>query len=178
MINLKPLLVVVSGLPGVGKSALSEELARRLGATLLSVDPIEAALWQSGIGRNQPTGIAAYVVAGALAEEQLKIGRPVLIDAVSPVEESRAGWRAIARRRNARLAVVVVTCTDENLHRQRIEARVRDISGMPEVTWDRVQERRREYQPWRDPHLTIDSVLPVAEMADAAMRYLALTILI
>ncbi len=38
------LLVVVSGLPGTGKSAVAAQLASRLAALHLSVDPIEDAM--------------------------------------------------------------------------------------------------------------------------------------
>jgi predicted kinase len=38
------MLIVVSGLPGTGKSAVAAELAARLGAVHLSIDPIEDAL--------------------------------------------------------------------------------------------------------------------------------------
>ena len=38
-----PVLVVTAGLPGSGKSTIAEIVAGRLGATAISVDPIEAA---------------------------------------------------------------------------------------------------------------------------------------
>jgi hypothetical protein len=81
-------LVVMAGLPGAGKSAVAEELARALGCAVLSVDPVEAALWRAGVGKDEPTGPAAYVVAEALAAEQLALGRDVIVDAVN-------GWRLI-----------------------------------------------------------------------------------
>ncbi len=37
-------LVVMSGLPGAGKSSLADVLGEKLGAAVLSVDPIEAAI--------------------------------------------------------------------------------------------------------------------------------------
>lgn len=43
------MLIVVSGLPGAGKSVLADALGPRLGAAVLSVDPIEAAIWRWGI---------------------------------------------------------------------------------------------------------------------------------
>jgi len=45
------MLILMSGLPGVGKSALAHELGRLLPACVLSVDPIEAAMWRSGLRR-------------------------------------------------------------------------------------------------------------------------------
>jgi len=52
-------LVAMSGLPGSGKSAVAEDLGRALPAAVLSVDPVEAAMWRAGVDRKQPTGLAA-----------------------------------------------------------------------------------------------------------------------
>lgn len=48
----------MAGLPGAGKSAVADALGRALDATVLSVDPVEAAMWRAGVGRDQPTGRA------------------------------------------------------------------------------------------------------------------------
>lgn len=49
-------LVIVSGLPGVGNSVLTDALGRNLAAPVLSVDPIEAAIWRCGIEPSFETG--------------------------------------------------------------------------------------------------------------------------
>ena len=78
-------LIVLSGLPGSGKSTLAEGLSRKLSVPVFSVDPIEAAMWRSGLAKAQ-TGIAAYDVAIALADEHLRLAHSVIVDAVNPVE--------------------------------------------------------------------------------------------
>lgn len=40
------MLIVMAGLPGVGKSSVGEALARKLAAPVVAVDPIEAAMWR------------------------------------------------------------------------------------------------------------------------------------
>ena len=151
-----PRLITVSGLPGSGKSTIAEGLARALGAPVLSIDPIEAAMWRSGLAPTD-TGIAAYRVAEAIASEQLKQGLSVIIDAVNPVEAARAMWRALAEQHDILLKPIEVICSDETLHRQRIDSRVRNIEGMPEISWDRVLERKAEYEPRSDERLVLDS---------------------
>jgi predicted kinase len=149
-------LIVLAGLPGSGKSTVAEALARHLALPLFSIDPIEAAMWRGGVSREQ-TGIAAYVVAQTLAGEQLRLGHSVIVDAVNPVEAPRAAWRSLAAKYRADLKIIECVCADEAVHRRRIEARVRNIEGMPEVTWPRVEARRREYETWTDPKLTLDT---------------------
>ena len=167
-----PKLIIVSGLPGSGKSTVAEALSRNLSIPVFSVDPIEAAMWRNGIAKNQ-TGIAAYEIAAALADEHLRLGHSVIIDAVNPIEASRAGWRDLAAKYRADLTIIECVCANEAIHRQRIEARRRNIDGMPEVPWSRVLERRAEYEPWTDPRLTLDtSDRTPEELLGEAMAYL------
>ena len=56
MASLK--LIVMAGLPGSGKSTVAEGISRHFTLPLISVDPIEAAMWRNGLSREQ-TGIAA-----------------------------------------------------------------------------------------------------------------------
>jgi predicted kinase len=65
-------LIVLSGLPGSGKSTLAAGLSRTLSFPVFSIDPIEAAMWRSGLAKRS-TGIAAYDVAIALADEHLRL---------------------------------------------------------------------------------------------------------
>jgi predicted kinase len=149
-------LIVLSGLPGSGKSTLAEGLSRKLSVPMFSVDPIEAAMWRGGLPKAQ-TGIAAYDVAITLADEHLRLGHSVIIDAVNPVEAPRTAWRNLAAKYRTDLKIIECICTDQTVHRRRIEARVRKIDGMPEITWARLLERRAEYQAWTDARLELDT---------------------
>ena|ERR1700722_18255698 len=165
-------LIVLSGLPGSGKSMLAEGVSRALSIPLFSIDPIEAAMWRGGLKKDQ-TGIAAYEVAIALADEQLRLGHSVIVDAVNPIEAPRAAWRGLAAKYRAGLKIIECICADETIHRARIEARRRNIPGMPEITWARVLERRAEYEPWTDARLTLDTSIDTPEKLLAyALNYL------
>jgi predicted kinase len=151
-----PRLIVLSGLPGTGKSTVAQALARALHAPILAIDPIEAAMWRGGM-QHGLTGVAAYGIAASLAEEQLALGLTTVIDAVNPVEAPRKLWRELAARYAANLVVIEVVCSDAAVHRARVEARRRNIDGYPELTWARVEARRAEFQPWYDLRLVLDS---------------------
>ena len=169
-------LIILAGLPGSGKSTLAEGLSRHFSLPLFSIDPIEAAMWRGGLPRDH-TGIAAYVVAQALAEEHLRLGQSVVIDAVNPVEAPRAAWRNLAAKYRVDLTIIECMCMDEATparHRRRIEARIRDIEGMAEVTWARVEKRRAEYEAWTDARLMLDtSAHPPERLLAEAIEYLA-----
>jgi predicted kinase len=161
-------VIVVAGLPGSGKSTVANGLGGRLGLPVLSVDPIESAILASGIGRSFETGLAAYLVAQSLAAEQLRLGLSVVIDAVSPVEQARMMWRQLAAEHDA--ALTIIECIlDPEIHRSRIEARVRDLHGIPEVTWSDVEERRVEYAQWHEERHVLDTSRPVADVVAEAV---------
>jgi predicted kinase len=165
-------LIVVAGLPGSGKSTVAEALSGALSLPVFSIDPIEAAMWRGGLAKAE-TGIAAYEVAIALAGEHLRLGHSVIVDAVNPIEAPRAAWRDLAATHRADLRIIECVCSDETVHRMRIEARVRNIAGMPEVTWARVLQRRSEYEPWTDQRLTLDTSIKTPErLLAAALDYL------
>jgi len=85
----------------------------------------------------------------------------------------RAAWRSLAARYRAELKIIECVCLDEAVHRRRIEARIRGIEGMPEVTWDRVLQRRAEYEAWTDVRLTPDTSIDApGKLLAAALSYL------
>ena len=163
----------MAGLPAAGKSSVAEGLASALSSPVVSVDPIEAALLRAGIERSQPTGLAAYLAAEAVADGLLALGQTVIVDAVNAVEPARQQWRALAGRRRVRLAFIEVVCSSADLHRHRLEARERGLADLPEPTWAEVERRRAEYEPWDDRRLVLDSVTDLPSNVKHALEFVA-----
>ncbi|MCY0955316.1 AAA family ATPase [Streptomyces sp. H27-S2] len=166
------MLIVMAGLPGAGKSSVAEGLGRKLAAPVVSVDPIEAAMSRAGVARSQPTGLAAYVVAEAVADGVLALGQTVIVDAVNAVAEERAQWRSLASRRGVPVVFIEVVCSDPAVHRQRLEGRSREIEGFYEPTWETVERRREEFVPWADDRLVLDSVIDLSQNISTALGFL------
>jgi predicted kinase len=148
------MLVVFSGLPGTGKTTIAGRLAARRAAIYLRIDVIEQAIRGAGVLAGD-VGPAGYLVANALAASNLANGLTVIADCVNPVRESREGWRATAARAQAKLVEVEVVCSDPAEHRRRIETRETDVDGLILPTWHDILER--DYVPWDEPHLVIDT---------------------
>ncbi|MER5900152.1 AAA family ATPase [Streptomyces mirabilis] len=100
------MLIVMAGLPAAGKSSVAQRLGRALPAVVVPVDPVEAAMWRAGVDRAQPTGLAAYLVAEAVADGVLALGQSAVIDAVNAVEAARRQWRALADRHRVSVAFI------------------------------------------------------------------------
>ena len=159
------MLIVLSGLPGTGKTTIAQLLARQCHATYLRIDTIEQAILSS-LRVKSDLGTLGYVVAYEMARANLCLGGTVIADAVSPLTAIREAWRTVAESANSDIVEVEVICSDAGEHRRRVENREADIRGHALPTWDEVQ--RREYQPWATNHLVIDAAKVSAK--DAAVH--------
>src|SRR4051812_17815344 len=128
-----PLLVVMGGLPGTGKTTVARELALLLGAVHIRIDSIEQAL-RTSAGHGDVVD-AGYRVGHAVTADNLRLGGTVIADAVNPVAESREGWRTLATSSLARILEVELVCSDVAEHRRRVEMRVSDVRGLRVPTW-------------------------------------------
>ncbi|MGY5317926.1 AAA family ATPase [Neomicrococcus lactis] len=152
-----PRLVVIAGLPGVGKTSVAAFLATLVDAVHLSIDAVEESLLASGFARGWQTGVAAYEAGRAMAELNLHLGRVVVVDAVNDSEEARETWRRAAVATGASLEFVHLILADVSDHQRRLEGRDRGFAHVTEPLWSDVQRRRHEYAPWTDPVLEIDT---------------------
>lgn len=165
----KAALVILGGLPGVGKSSLARELADQIGAVHLRIDTIEQALRDSGVVLGPIDG-AGYRIAYALAADNLRIGHTVIADSVNPISLTRAAWRAVAAAVPATAFEIEIVCSDADEHRLRVETRTADIPGLILPTWEEV--RSREYHPWDRADLVVDTSAQNIEVSVSNIRKL------
>ncbi|UUZ58788.1 AAA family ATPase [Nocardioides sp. B-3] len=137
-------LIVMSGLPGSGKSTVAKRLAADLGCAVISVDTIERGLHEAGVDACQPIGLAAYAVANRLVDVQLSLGHAVIADAVNHHPDARQAWLDPATAHGVDLRVLHVECSDEVLHRERLATRMHDLRVVP---WERVVSLRETRTP-------------------------------
>lgn len=145
------MLVILSGLPGTGKTTLAREAATTIGAIHLRIDSIEQAL--RNIGREIEAD--GYVAAYAIAEDNLRLGHTVVADCVNPWPVTRAAWRSVAGRAGVRAIEIEVVCSDIVEHRRRIESRTADVLGHRVPTWAEVLAH--DYRGWDSDRIVIDT---------------------
>ncbi|WP_375404876.1 AAA family ATPase [uncultured Amnibacterium sp.] len=164
-------LIVLSGPPGVGKSSAGDALAAVHPAARLSIDDVEEAMRASGIAFAD-TGVAAYEVVRAAAEQNLAIGQDVIVDAVNDSAPARETWSRAAHATGARLLMAVLAIADPELHRARLEGRTRPFSRIPEPEWPAVQALIRQTEPWGPEVLRLDATRTPADLATSLLAEL------
>src|SRR4051812_3666400 len=122
--------IIFSGLPGSGKSRLSEEVGRIQQIPVFAKDWLEGTLKKHGIesgvdpaGEKIPLGYVGYELLGILARRQLLLDQSVILDSVASTKTIREQWRALAWEFGARWRVIECICSDESIHRARLATR-------------------------------------------------------
>jgi aminoglycoside phosphotransferase family enzyme/predicted kinase len=140
--DYRPVLVLVSGLPGVGKSRLAQALAQRLHAVWLRSDAIRkelaglpaggAAATSFGQGIYTPQWTErTYTEMLRRTESLLADGRRVIVDATFAQEQHRQQFLNLAKQW-AVPALLLLCQADPSVVRRRLAERQGDIS---DATW-------------------------------------------
>ncbi len=149
---MKPVLYILSGLPGAGKTVLAKALAEKTRSVYLRIDTIEQAIRDLCAFNVQGEG---YRLSYRIAEDNLRLGNSVVADSCNPWNLTREEWQMTAVRSNADYVNIEVICSDEIEHRRRIESRKSDIPGLILPDWESVSSRK--YDSWENPRISIDT---------------------
>ena len=145
-------LYILSGLPGTGKTTLSQLLARRVGAAHVRIDTIEQALRELCSVDVQGEG---YRLAYRVASDILNAGVSVVADSCNPLELTRREWEQVALDASAQYVNIEIVCTDARKHRERVETRASTVEGLILPTWAEVASR--EYHNWTVERIVVDT---------------------
>ena len=173
------LLVLITGLPGSGKSTMAEAAGQALGGPVIGHDwamsglrpfpEVQEALDTMGVRGHRGVG---WSVLWALARSQLRLGSSVVLDGVARQPEVD-GTRQVAFEEGAGAVVVMTSCGDAVLHRSRVEGRQRGIPNWYELDWDHVEQARSSWVPPDNLDLVLESEATVEDNADALRALLA-----
>jgi predicted kinase len=147
-------LIVLAGLPAVGKSTIAREVARRTGATWLRIDSMDQAIWASGTA---PADLRDWTVRAAqsIAADNLLLGRDVVADCVNDWAGGRKLWSETGERVGVTVRWLEVICGDLGEHRRRVETRKTNVDGLTLPDWPAVLAR--QFDPWEQARIVLDT---------------------
>lgn len=163
-------LILVSGLPGTGKTSLAHELSSRLGTVVISSDLVRKELaglspdehryesYEGGIYSPEFT-LKTYREMLARARNMLETGRSVIVDATFRKRERRVEFSRLAQEMGAEFWVVEARCPEEVV-RERLKGRPEERTAS-DALWETYLAQRREFEPVEEvppsQHVIVDT---------------------
>ncbi|HIE16972.1 MAG TPA: hypothetical protein EYP71_02115 [Dehalococcoidia bacterium] len=150
----KPVLIIMAGLVGTGKTSVAEALGRSLGITVISSDIVRKRL--AGISATEHHfeqyggGIYSeefsrktYDAMFVQARELLSQGQSVILDASFRKRGDRLQARSLAEETNADFAVVECTLSKEMV-KSRLERRLQE-GTVSDGRWEIFEQQKRDF---------------------------------
>lgn len=160
----RAVFVVLSGLPGTGKSHFARHLSLALPFAIVETDFIRKILFPKPTysGKESAT---LFGTCHILIEKMLEERIPVILDATNLIALRREKLSNIALKTDSKLILVQVHAPPD-LVGERLSDRLagRDPSNNSDANWHIYKKMSRHVDPIRENHLTVDTskdILPV-----------------
>lgn len=164
----KPFLVVVSGLPGTGKSYFCRQLAQKLSAVILESDSLRKALFVSP-SYSAAESARLFRACHLLIEGLLKKGVPLIFDATNLSEHYRERLYSIAERFDARLVLVRVEAPPELVY-ERLKERQGDPESKSDADWLVYKWMESQLQKIPRRHYAVDTSRDITPVINKIVR--------
>ncbi|MEL6527699.1 MAG: AAA family ATPase [Chloroflexota bacterium] len=161
-------IIMMSGLPGTGKSTIASRLASENNVAFLNKDHLSGTLHLHDTDNHS---ILGYYLLFTLIEAHAQLDIDCIVDAVFPKIGFRERVREIALKYDAEHYILHTLCSDTALHRYRLQTRKSIVPWTP-ISWERVEEIRDFYVAWdTDTACFLDAVQPFEVNLAQAQRY-------
>lgn len=167
---VKPALVIVSGLPGTGKSYFSRKLAERLPSVVVESDALRKQLFTAP-AYSPDESHRLFAACHRLIEDLLGGGFSVILDATNIVEHHREPLYRIAQRLQAKLILVQVEAPRE-LVRQRLQSRAKGINraDKSDAGWNIYQRMKTRVERISRNYYAVDTSRDIIPVIDKIVR--------
>ena len=166
----KPAFIVVSGLPGTGKSYFCGKLAERLPFIILESDALRKTLFPSPTYSSLESS-RLFQAIHHLIEGLLRKGIPLILDATNLSEHYRERLYNIADRLNAKLILVRVEAPPDVVYeRLKTRGEEKDSKSMSGADWKVFQKMKLTVQKIRRNHYAVDTSRDITPVLDKITR--------
>jgi predicted kinase len=167
-----PGFVVISGLPGTGKTFFCRKLAEKQSFYILESDALRKILFSSP-DYSPAESARLFAAIHGLIEWLLKNGVPVCFDATNLAEHNREYLYRISDRAGARLVLVSVEAPPAVAY-QRLQARKNgDIpDSKSDADWEIYRQMKGKAEKIRRNHFVVDTSRDITPVIDKIIRVL------
>ena len=165
-----PVFVIVSGLPGTGKSHFSRKLAEQLPSVILESDTLRKRLYPSPTYSAQESH-RLFNACHRLIEELLDSGITAILDATNLVEQHRERLYLISQRLKVKQIIVRVEAP-RKVVLQRLQGRSRGIDRGDNSDADSgvYQRMRARAERIRRNHFVVDTSRDITPVVNKIVR--------
>ena len=165
-------LILFKGLMATGKSTLSRALGKHLGYPVVDKDDFSDVL----MDQIERYGPLAYGAMFSVSRSLLEQGFSVICDSPLRGQIGYLNAKRIADETGAELRVIVCTCSDKALWKERLETRTRRPAHVLK-TWDDLERYKEQAledfgYPITAPSIQIDALNSLDENVDAIVAWL------
>ena len=162
----RPALIIVSGLPGTGKSYFSRKLAERLPSVVVESDALRKQLFLTPTYSTEESH-RLFAACHRLIEDLLGSGISVILDATNLVEHHREPLYRIAQRLQAKLILVQVEAPREVV-RQRLQGRAEgvDPEDKSDAGWSIYQRMKNRVERISRNYFAVDTSRDITPVID------------
>jgi predicted kinase len=166
----KPVIIMLSGLPGTGKSYLSRKLAERLPFMIVESDAVRKELFPrpSYSARESASvfGVVHYII-----RDLLQNNISVIFDATNLEEKHRETIYRIAERTRTKVILVNLEAPPE-IVKQRLESRTqkRDTIDYSDATWTVYQRMKKTVDKISRPDYTVNTAEDITPVIEEIIR--------
>ncbi|NRB51845.1 MAG: AAA family ATPase [Saprospiraceae bacterium] len=146
-----PKLLIITGLPGTGKTTVATALSERLSAAHFNTDMLRTALGLRG-QYDQETKAQVYSILLARAKDAIRDGKTVVIDGTFYQAKLRARFEQLANAEGVPVHWIELSADTEVIRK-----RVSKQRAYSEADFEVYQKIKESYEPILAPHLSLRS---------------------
>lgn len=161
------MIVLICGLPGTGKTFLSNKLSQYINSTVLSTDKIRKELIQKPTYTPWERALI-YDVLFLLAKYLHSSGINCILDGTFNMEKSRREIKDLLNLSNDQFYIIECICP-EDLIITRLLLRKDDYS---DATVSIYLKMKKIYEPVKQKHMSINTSRPIDKNIDRILRYI------
>jgi predicted kinase len=161
------LIIVICGLPGTGKTFLSNKLSPFVNATVLSTDKLRKELFK------KPTytpweRTLIYDILFLLAKYLHSSGVNCILDGTFNMEKSRTEVKELLNLTNDQIHIIECICPEDMII-TRLLLRKDDYSDADVSIYLKM---KKIYEPVRQKHISINTIKPIDKNLEKILKYI------